>query len=445
MDACNGGGDESSSSEPEATSVQRKKTKKIKKGVLSRSFKHWGGDNRPVAYALKLLLMEDVLPDIDIALLDNWNNYMVDKLWFVLVEWRPNVILARMNMIGAPILDLVAKLRKARARVLVQYGPGLRGLNADYSNIHEIAAQLGWDDSWWWPQPALKRKAKDQDHTAASSSKRPRLALGNGQLPPPHHLKQPPHHSQQPPHHHQQPQQAPPPQQLPYQAFPPPQATGDQQTAQPPQQTFQQPRHQQTAQQHPQQTFQQHPQQMFQQRPQQMFQQQQPPHAMFRLPQTQTQQQLPPQVPAYAHPQQQLQDVQPSQPPRVGTHRVVQGREMRLIKEPNEDRWRLIDIGSQLFTLVGQPAEHVQWGETDDGALALICSTDYPQSRVVLKAERFVQRARFQRELVPLQSTPHIEEVVETQPASATAGEAGAVTAVGTAAAASTGDQVKNQ
>ena len=45
---------------------------------------------------------------------------------------------------------------RKRAGVARQYGDGNMGLNADYSNVEEVAISLGWHDEWF-QAPAPKR------------------------------------------------------------------------------------------------------------------------------------------------------------------------------------------------------------------------------------------------------------------------------------------------
>ena len=160
----------------------RKKLAKLLTAALSNSFKFIGGEQRPINFPNKLILLEAVVPELDIALVSHLTTKQLDQLLYIFTRARPDCALKKVSLLGALLKDVAQFLMKGRNSVKTRFGPGLLGLDDEYSNVEEIALQMGWKHSWWLAAipkggPARRPLALMDAATEAPLARRPRLAI----------------------------------------------------------------------------------------------------------------------------------------------------------------------------------------------------------------------------------------------------------------------------
>ena len=110
---------------------------------------------------------------------------MVDKLFYILFRWRPDLKLAKMGLIGAPMKTVIEKLRKARSRVTSTYGEGFQGLAMDFSNVNDIGNHAGWLDEMWIADEEAEPEVDNTPQPKMLPGQRPLKALMDGKCSSP--------------------------------------------------------------------------------------------------------------------------------------------------------------------------------------------------------------------------------------------------------------------
>ena len=146
--------DDDAESEESTAAMAKKHTKKyliaqrskIEGTFLSRSFKTWGGGDRPISRTVKLQILVEVIPSLDLNLLSNISTYQLDQLYYVYFRVRPDTALASVGLTNKTAADAAEILKKSLDRVTRKNGgiESMMGINEDMTNIDEIAVQMGW-------------------------------------------------------------------------------------------------------------------------------------------------------------------------------------------------------------------------------------------------------------------------------------------------------------
>ena len=136
--------------------------------TLSKSFKTWGGEERPISRSLRAGMLEFTFDSLDVNLVAELSNESFDKLFYVLYGVRPDSKLAACNLTNARMSDVMRVLQKSRARIARSQGAhgetSLSGVADDLSNLDHIAAGAGWQDSWF------RRKVTKQERDAKKNA-----------------------------------------------------------------------------------------------------------------------------------------------------------------------------------------------------------------------------------------------------------------------------------
>ena len=109
--------DDSGDSEDGDRQAAAKRIKTFQQTYLSKSFKHWGGEDRPITRAIRAMIMEVHFPELDMNLVGQLSSREFDKMFFVLYGVRPDAKLAATNLIGAQLADVLRLLQKSRTRL----------------------------------------------------------------------------------------------------------------------------------------------------------------------------------------------------------------------------------------------------------------------------------------------------------------------------------------
>ena len=190
------GDDSGDSSEEE----ERMNTKRwLENTFLSKSFKHWGGEYRPITRSLKNRLLHLVLSsssgseEVDMNLICEQDSRGIDKLFFIFFHIKPDQKVANSGHVGSPLRDLFKLLKTCRARVAKNHGgnASMMGLDADWSNIDMVARNLGWQDDWF-----IVKKTRGMKVTAEPCEQN-QMAICDGVAHEPAVAQQPPLQRQQ--------------------------------------------------------------------------------------------------------------------------------------------------------------------------------------------------------------------------------------------------------
>ena len=136
-----------SSSEPAATRKQRKLLSRMKNGCLSKSFKTFGGEDRPISDNIKNLMFKEIVTDVDMAVVSHMCRKLRDRLYWTYFKISADTELGRLDLIGAPIMDVIKFLKSKRELVIRDYGEGHMGLLPDLSNLVQVSDSMGYDES----------------------------------------------------------------------------------------------------------------------------------------------------------------------------------------------------------------------------------------------------------------------------------------------------------
>ena len=112
-----GGGDSDDSSSDDPDSMAKKQRRSMMKVIVSKSFRVWGGEVRCITRSLRAFMIEYNFPHLDMNIVGELDGMAFDKLFWVVFGIRPDAKLVSLNLVGASIAEVLAQLKKCRARL----------------------------------------------------------------------------------------------------------------------------------------------------------------------------------------------------------------------------------------------------------------------------------------------------------------------------------------